>query len=73
MGIDNATQQMRFCTGDTALASDIIMSLLKTKSMFIANCTSVPATPTGGGALYVEAGALKYKGSGGTITTLGAA
>ena len=34
---------------------------------------SAPATPTDGGVLYVEAGALKYKGSNGTVTTLGAA
>ena len=40
----------------------------------IANATAVPSgTPTGGGVLYVEGGALKYKGSSGTITTLGAA
>ncbi len=30
-------------------------------------------TPSGGGYLYVDSGALKYKGSSGTITTLGAA
>lgn len=35
--------------------------------------TSAPGTPTGGGTLYVESGALKYKGSSGTITTLGVA
>lgn len=40
--------------------------------MFLAN-VSAPGTPTGGGHLYVESGALKYKGSSGTITTLGAA
>jgi hypothetical protein len=40
----------------------------------IANATTVPTSnPTGGGLLYVEAGALKYRGSSGTITTLGAA
>ncbi len=40
----------------------------------IANATTVPTTnPTGGGVLYVEAGALKYRGSSGTITTLGVA
>lgn len=38
--------------------------------LYIANRGSVPGTPTGGGVLYVEAGALKYKGSSGTITTL---
>ena len=36
---------------------------------FIANSTE-PATPTGGGTLYVQAGALKYKGSSGTVTTI---
>ncbi len=40
--------------------------------VFLANVTA-PGTPTGGGHLYVESGALKYKGSSGTITTLGAA
>jgi hypothetical protein len=40
----------------------------------IANATTVPTTnPSGGGILYVESGALKYRGSSGTITTLGAA
>lgn len=42
-------------------------------SLYIANTGSVPGTPSGGGVLYVESGALKYKGSSGTITTLGAA
>ena len=37
----------------------------------IANATTVPTTnPTGGGVLYVEGGALKYRGSSGTITTI---
>ena len=34
---------------------------------------SAPATPTGGGVLYVESGALKYKGSSGTATPLAGA
>jgi hypothetical protein len=39
--------------------------------MFIANATTAPTTnPTGGGILYVEAGALKYRGSSGTVTTI---
>lgn len=42
--------------------------------LFIANANTVPTTnPTGGGILYVESGALKYRGSSGTVTTLGAA
>ena len=42
------------------------------KVLYVANGT-VPGTPSGGGVIYVEAGALKYKGSSGTVTTLGAA
>jgi hypothetical protein len=37
----------------------------------IGNAVTVPASnPTGGGILYVEAGALKYRGSSGTVTTI---
>jgi hypothetical protein len=37
----------------------------------IANATTVPTSnPTGGGVLYVESGALKYRGSSGTVTTI---
>jgi hypothetical protein len=37
----------------------------------IANASTVPTSnPTGGGILYVEAGALKYRGSSGTITVI---
>ena len=39
---------------------------------YLANQTE-PSTPSGGGVVYVEAGALKYKGSSGTVTTLAAA
>ena len=39
--------------------------------MFIANSTTAPTTnPVGGGILYVEAGALRYRGSSGTVTTI---
>lgn len=44
------------------------------KVLFIANATTVPTSnPTGGGILYVENGALKYRGSSGTVTTIGPA
>lgn len=40
----------------------------------IANATTAPTTnPTGGGVLYAEGGALKWRGSAGTVTTLGPA
>lgn len=42
--------------------------------VFIANRTAAPSgTPSGGGILYCESGALKFKGSGGTVTTIAAA
>lgn len=44
------------------------------KVLFITNASTLPTTnPTGGGILYCDAGALKYRGSGGTVTTIGAA
>lgn len=40
----------------------------------IANVTTASTTnPTGGGILYTEAGALKYRGSSGTVTVIAAA
>ena len=39
----------------------------------IANGTAPSTSPAGMGQLYVEAGALKYRGSSGTITTIAAA
>jgi hypothetical protein len=43
------------------------------KVVFIANGTAPSGTPTGGGILYVESGALKFKGSSGTISTIAVA
>jgi hypothetical protein len=42
--------------------------------IFIENVTVAPTvTPVGGGILYVQAGALKYRGTSGTVTTIAAA
>ena len=42
--------------------------------LFIANRTTAPTTnPVGGGLLYAEAGALKWRGSSGTVTIIGPA
>lgn len=42
--------------------------------MALRNATAAPSgTPSGGGVIYVESGALKYKGSSGTVTELGPA
>lgn len=43
-------------------------------SVFIQDTGAVPSSnPASGGVLYTEAGALKYRGSGGTITTVAVA
>ena len=42
--------------------------------VYLGNCATAPTVnPVGGGVLYVESGALKYRGTAGTITTLGPA
>ena len=40
------------------------------KTLHLANATVPTANPSGGGVLYVEGGALKYRGSSGTVTTI---
>lgn len=44
-----------------------------TYAIFLANDSAPSGTPSGGGLIFVEAGALKYKGSSGTVTVLGVA
>lgn len=39
----------------------------------IANATTVPTSNPSGGVLFVQSGALKYRGSSGTVTTIAAA
>jgi len=50
-------------------ATNAVEKLTIAGRAFLAN-QPAPATPTGGGVIYVEDGALKYKGSSGTVTTL---
>lgn len=67
----------------TGSGSKLLMDLQKAGSskvniditgiVFVANTTAPSGTPSGGGYLYVESGALKYKGSSGTVTTIAAA
>ena len=61
-----AASVLELWTTQKAMAIDANMNF------FFANSTSVPASnPTGGGYFYVQSGALKYRGSSGTVTTLG--
>lgn len=50
-------------------ATSAVEKLTLSGRAFLVN-QPAPATPTGGGVIYVENGALKYKGSSGTVTTL---
>jgi hypothetical protein len=43
------------------------------KVLGLANATAPTTSPAGMGQLYVEAGALKFRGSGGTVTTIAVA
>lgn len=66
------TSPTRPATPGVILSVDQVQFSQTAPLQFIANTTE-PATPTGGGILYVQSGALKYKGSSGTVTTLAAA
>ncbi len=70
--LESATPALCVCFNTDAGATQATFKFLSdSNAFFIANTASVPSTPTGGGVMYVEGGALKYKGSSGTITTLG--
>lgn len=61
-------------SGSSANALIDVLTLFGQGYVFVANATTIPgSTPTGGGYLYAEAGALKWRGSSGTITTIAAA
>ena len=72
LALQSGTGTMRdgyieFITGTTSRA------VLNDKSFFITNTSTPSDTPVGGGYLYAEAGAGKWKGSSGTVTTFGPA
>ena len=64
-----AAERQTLCLGNyDALGSNV------RGGFALSNAQTVPTTnPTGGGILYSEAGALKWRGSSGTVTTIAAA
>ena len=66
------TQAMTLDASGNLLVGLATAGTTAAKTIQIANGTAPTANVTGG-QLYVEAGVLKYRGSSGTITTLGAA
>jgi len=72
--LESATPALCVCFNTDAGTTQATFKFLSdSNAFFVANTSSVPSTPTGGGVMYVEGGALKYKGTSGTITTLGVA
>ena len=74
-GADGPDGEFEVSTWDTS-AKDALTKLFRVLyagTVFIANSTAPSDTPSGGGYIYIESGALKYKGSSGTVTTLGSA
>jgi hypothetical protein len=79
---DDDTGLVRMNTDDCGLMAGSIVGIRVQEGalgntgthIFIPDLTTAPSTnPTGGGVLYCEAGALKYRGSSGTTTTIAAA
>jgi hypothetical protein len=46
------------------------VSIYNAGYLFVKDATAPGSNPSGGGYLYVESGALKYRGSSGTISTI---
>jgi hypothetical protein len=59
--------------GARGLSNNPTFGTSATNTIFIKDGTAPGSSPSGGGQLYVESGALKYRGSGGTVTTIAGA
>jgi hypothetical protein len=63
-------ERMRIDSVGNLLVGMTTIATSSAKTVHIANGTAPTANPSGGGVLYVESGALKYRGSSGTVTTI---
>jgi hypothetical protein len=68
----NSTLVALSATGGSTGAVDYFQ-YVNADRLLMQNGTAPSANLAGGGILFVEAGALKYRGSAGTVTTLGPA
>ena len=64
------TERMRITSDGNILVGMTSTATSSAKTIHIGNGTAPTANPTSGGVLYVESGALKYRGSSGTVTTI---
>ena len=69
--LGNAPMALQFYTGSNG--GSLRMAVSSTGVVSIYNATAPATSPAGLGQLYVLAGALVYRGSGGTVTTIAAA
>lgn len=69
-GTTQEYQLIRLTTSDNVSLFDSRVVIPSGGGVVVQNITTTPPTPTAGGVLYIENGALKYKGSAGTVTTL---
>jgi len=65
-----ATERMRLDTSGNLGLGVTSFGTSAAKVLGMANATAPTTSPAGMGQLYVEAGALKYRGSSGTVTTI---
>jgi hypothetical protein len=81
VGIGTAAPTAKFdVSGDMTVSSSgnlgvgvVTFGTSAAKVIGLANATAPTTSPSGMGQLYVESGALKYRGSSGTVTTIAAA
>ena len=64
------SEKMRIDDNGNLLLGMTSIATSSAKTFHMANATAPSANPSGGGVLYVESGALKYRGSSGTVTTI---
>jgi hypothetical protein len=67
---NGATQALTLDTSGNLLVGATAAGTSAAKVLGLANATAPSTSPAGMGQLYVESGALKYRGSSGTVTTI---
>jgi hypothetical protein len=69
----NGTEQMRLDSSGNLLLKATAAGTSAVGVLGMGNATAPSSSPAGMGQLYVEGGALKFRGSSGTVTTIAAA
>lgn len=72
-GINNAIRELMADLADVNAGTVALNSPSVTTTLTLNNTSTPAGSPSSSGFLFVESGALKYKGSSGTVTTLASA